>query len=232
MLDDADLRQPYDEQDLVERQVARYGRLERQYGALLARWGVGRILSGEQRRNLEQELLLARTQTGRLIRDVGQACHRGEIWQAVGQSGDAFRHAEMVVQSRLNNFLVADSILFLSWATLFVGQDRAGRTAVLLMLSGLSAVLSLLWTLLGSRERRFLQLHHHLVADLEDRLPNRYRNYWFVRTLRTRRSIELDPGGRIELGLSGAYVSSGVLLVIAPIAFAVASGILIWASLP
>jgi hypothetical protein len=58
----------------------------------------------------------------------------------------AYQHAEAIVQSRLYNFLFADSILLLSWAAVFAAASpRVGKQLVLAALALLSTLLSMLW---------------------------------------------------------------------------------------
>ena len=52
------------------------------------------------------------------------------IMHAVEVAINGFRHMEVIVQSRLQNFLVADSILLAGWATVFASQ-RNGKLALL-----------------------------------------------------------------------------------------------------
>jgi hypothetical protein len=94
-----------------------------------------------------------------------------DIWQAVSQANAFVRHAETIAQTRFNNYLVADSLLLLAWATLFAGEGPDGSGLVQVVLAALSAVLGFFWMVLGTRQEKFLKLHlMHLVA-LEQLLP-------------------------------------------------------------
>jgi hypothetical protein len=96
---------------------------------------------------------------------VGDKPRPEDIWQAVSQASAFVRHAETIAQTRFNNYLVADSLLLLAWATLFAGQQRDGSGRVLVVLAALSAVLGFFWVVLGTRQEKFLKLHWmHLVA--------------------------------------------------------------------
>jgi tryptophan-rich sensory protein len=74
-----------------------------------------------------------------------------DIWQAVSVASAFVRHAETIAQTRFNNYLVADSLLLLAWATIFAGQRSGYSQLVLIVLAALSAVLSLFWIILGTR---------------------------------------------------------------------------------
>src|SRR5690349_8026716 len=76
---------------------------------------------------------------------------------------ESAERAEGLAQSRLNNFLLADSIVFLSWATLFGTGHGTGRVPVLLGLACLSSILSLMWMGLGYRLWMFIELRLHVV---------------------------------------------------------------------
>jgi hypothetical protein len=71
-----------------------------------------------------------------------------------------YHHAETITQTRLYNFLMADSILLLSWATIFAasGESRY-RPFVLACLAVLSLAFSWAWAIFGRRHRKFLKLH-------------------------------------------------------------------------
>lgn len=92
-----------------------------------------------------------------------------DIWQAVSQASAFVRHAETIAQTRFNNYLVADSLLLLAWATLFSGQ-RPGSRLVLIVLAALSAVLGFFWMILGTRQGKFLKLHLTHLVTLEHSL--------------------------------------------------------------
>lgn len=70
------------------------------------------------------------------------------ILRLLDSSRGGTRHAEIVTQTRLYNFLFCDSILILSWATVFSSSPE-NRTHVLIILSGLSLLLSAAYAVLG-----------------------------------------------------------------------------------
>jgi hypothetical protein len=86
------------------------------------------------------------------------------------------RHAEIVTQTRLYNFLFCDSILILAWATVFSSDFVQGaRTHVLVMLSGVSFLLGVAYAFLGHRACAFLRMHYDVDAYLETFVPVDFR---------------------------------------------------------
>src|SRR4051794_10044011 len=108
-----------------------------------------------------------------------------EMLHAIAIATEGFRHMEEIGQHRLHNFLVGDTILLLGWATLFEIGNRPevangpeiphslARGIVLVIFAALSALLSFLWTILGLRERKFLDLQMGIVVNLETLLLGR-----------------------------------------------------------
>ena len=96
-----------------------------------------------------------------------------EVIHLIDMATQGFRHAEIIVQSRLNNFLLAASILCLSWATMYAGGIR--QHLILALLPSLGAILSIFWYFLGSRQPKFLQLHMNIVSTLERKLEKEFR---------------------------------------------------------
>src|SRR5205807_2575183 len=60
---------------------------------------------------------------------------RDELWRRIEHASSWALQGEVTIQTRFGNFLLADSILLLSWSTVYAGSARAGRTAVLIVLS-------------------------------------------------------------------------------------------------
>jgi hypothetical protein len=91
--------------------------------------------------------------------------------EAVSSAHSADQHAETIVQSRLSNFLLAISVLFLAWTSAFSAADELWRGPVLTVLSLLMTCLSVLWTIMGGRQRKFISLHYDVMFSLEEKLP-------------------------------------------------------------
>ena len=82
----------------------------------------------------------------------------------------SIHHAESVVQTRLYNFLVANSILLLSWVTIFTTPDRPLRSVLLVGASAVSFLFSLLFLAAGERQRRRIQFWNSEAEQTEARL--------------------------------------------------------------
>jgi hypothetical protein len=142
------------------------------------------------------------------------------IWQAVSVASAFVQHAETIAQTRFNNYLVADSLLLLAWATLFSGQGPDSSRLVLIVLAALSAVLSFFWIILGTRQEKFLKLHSTYLVSLEQSLPS---SFWIggpMNDLRDGKQVSINsqsiPRLRwIEQGITPTMLISigpGVLL--------------------
>ena len=141
-----------------------------------------------------------------------------------------YQHAEAVVQSRLYNFLFADSILLLSWASVYSGGTSSSKWLVLASLALLSAVLGICWSVLGLRHRKFLFVLTQVIDDIEKRLPLEWRV--------AERITMLQEGGKVkarghdyELNWLEKSAKSRNLGVVAPLVMAAASLFLLCISL-
>jgi hypothetical protein len=167
--------------------------------------------------------------------DVGIA----EFVHVLNIATEGYRYMEEIGQHRLHNFLVGDTILLLGWATLFEignrpdGGHRAERGIVLVILATLSALLSFLWTILGLRERKFLELQMHLVCNLEKILVGRsgdatLKGTSLIKRLQEGKPVHLPNSDKtLKLSWAQCRMKSRNLAVYAPFAFGVASLLLI-----
>ena len=90
----------------------------------------------------------------------------------IADASAGFRHAEVVVQQRLYNFLMAESILLLASAATIAVEETSGRRWLILAVSGLGVLIGLAWTVLGHRQRWFIDLHIRIVQQLEERFEH------------------------------------------------------------
>jgi hypothetical protein len=80
-------------------------------------------------------------------------------------------HAENTTWTRSSNFLLANSILMLAWATIFSSSLCDQRKAVFLfLLSSLGFVLSFVWAPFSYRSRRYLESFRKTGIALEQNL--------------------------------------------------------------
>ena len=84
---------------------------------------------------------------------------------AIDIATETFRNYEEIVQARLQNFLMADTILFAGWAAVFAedANRRGPEAVVLVVLAFLSALLGVFWGIVGLRQRRFLDLQMDIL---------------------------------------------------------------------
>ena len=149
------------------------------------------------------------------------------IWHAVDLASAFVRHAESIAQTRFNNFLVADSLLLLAWATLFAGERPGGSSVALFTLAGLSAVLSFFWIILGTRQRKFFELHSTHFVTLERSLP---RSSWIGRPmedLRDGECVSINSKSVLRLGWIEKWITPTMLIIIGPVVLLVISLILV-----
>src|SRR4030042_3536112 len=76
-------------------------------------------------------------------------------------------HAENTSWTRIINFLTADSILMLAWATIFASSDSADKAWVLIIMSLVGFLLSIAWAPFGSRGRRYHRRYVDIAKALE-----------------------------------------------------------------
>jgi hypothetical protein len=166
-----------------------------------------------------------------------------EMLHSLDIATEGFRHMEEIGQHRLHNFLVGDTILLVGWATLFEIGNRPGaehgpeRAIVLVIFAVLSALLSFLWTILGRRERKFLDLQMGIVCDLETMLWDRSKLNALkitdpIRNLQNGEEVSIPCSGKkVELSRTQRIMKSRNLAVWAPFAFGIASLLLIVVSI-
>jgi hypothetical protein len=147
-----------------------------------------------------------------------------ELLTRVADANAGFRHAEVIVQQRLYNFLMAESILLLAAAAILANSViDLSRALFLFTVSLLGFVLSVAWAILGYRERIFLNLHMEIVESLEQQIEDpRYRVSEPIAHLRDGKKV-IFPISKKEVELSGMlrFMHSSHVLIGAPIAFGV-----------
>ncbi len=79
-------------------------------------------------------------------------------------------HAENTSWTRIINFLTADSILMLAWATIFASSDLANKAWVLIIMSLVGFLLSIVWAPFGSRGRRYFKRYVDIAKALEQNI--------------------------------------------------------------
>lgn len=152
------------------------------------------------------------------------------LWRAAERATNWALQGEVTVQSRFGNFLLADSFLLLSWATVYSGSVASGsaRTAVLATLAIVSVLLGAAFALLGSRYAKYVHLQWELATQAERKLPKRFRFGERVDELRHHKPVTVVDGGRTyQLSTVERWVSISRLLVWAPAALCVTSFVLL-----
>lgn len=143
---------------------------------------------------------------------------------AAAQAGVA--HAEIVVQQRLNNFLLAASILLLGASATIVADPTAGRRFLMVSLAFVGIALSISWAFLGLRMIKFIQLNQEILEGIESGFVGDAD--WLgvnKKIAQLRRGEEVVcPVSRsvLRLGYMEKWIRSSNLLAIAPVAFCVA----------
>ena len=150
------------------------------------------------------------------------------LWRAADRASRWALEGQASVQSRFGNFLLADSFLLLSWATVYAGGSRtASRMIVLAVLATVSALLGAAYALLGSRYAKYDRLQWELAAAAERQLPEELRLIDRVDALRRSHAADGPGGSRHELSAAERLVSISDLLVWAPVALCAASLVLL-----
>ena len=150
------------------------------------------------------------------------------LWRTADRASSWALQGQVTVQSRFGNFLLADSFLLLSWATVYSGGARTtSRTVVLAVLALTSVFLCAVFALLGSRYAKYDRLQLDLAAEAEGRLPEGLRLIDRVDALRQNQITEGPTGKRYELSRAEQLVSISKLLVWAPATLCLTSVILL-----
>ena len=146
---------------------------------------------------------------------------------------ERYNFYENIVQTRLQSFVLADSVLILAWATLY-GSDPPGRddTSVALVgLAFLSLVFSVMWTILGFRQNSFLLLQMDIVLHLEAKVSDEFRITEPVYQLQRGDPYVLKhvrPVGRaLQLRQATLHSASRHLAIFTPISFGIVSALLL-----
>jgi hypothetical protein len=149
------------------------------------------------------------------------------LWRAADRASTWALQGQASVQSRFGNFLLADSFLLLSWATVYSdGTRTASRTVVLAVLALTSALLAAAYALLGSRYAKYDRLQWEVAAEAERLLPEHLTLIDRIHTLRQNAAAEGPTGERYVLSSAERLVSIPRLLVWAPAALCVTSLVL------
>ena len=147
----------------------------------------------------------------------------------LAEAGAAFRHAEVIVQQRLYNFLMAASILLLAGAAPMVTEPTHRTTLFMITASALGLVLSCAWTGLGYRQRTFVDLLAEIIQDLESRLPRELRVWEPVANLRAGKNVVFPVSKRkVQLPRHERLLRSSNLLFVTPVVFGLAFFVLLW----
>jgi hypothetical protein len=152
---------------------------------------------------------------------------------AINWAMDSYKNGESQVQSRLNNFLLAASILFLAWATIYVAPASRTRVPVLITLSILGAFFSLFWWLLALRERNFFKIIMDIILYLESYIEAKEFRIWTLSSqLQQGNSVKLHTEDKmIKHGFKEMIITSRSVVVLTPAVFGIAFLILVVVSI-
>lgn len=134
----------------------------------------------------------------------------GELYASLVQM---IIHAENITWNRFYNFLVFNTILVLSWATVWIANSPQSRTVVLVAICILGGLSGIFWGALGYRGRTFLNEYMKMAAEFEADLavwPNNIERYRHAT-----RALALRDS------LSYSWAGSRVLLISGPLSFTV-----------
>jgi hypothetical protein len=151
------------------------------------------------------------------------------LLNALDWANGSYRNAESLIQSRLNNYLFAASILFLAWAAIYVSPESGTRVAVLITLSLLGVVFSTFWWLLALRQRLFFTVTMDFILYLESLLDvEEFRIATTISQLQKGHSVKLLTEDKtVKLGFLEMRLTSRSLVVLSPAVFGIAFLILV-----
>jgi hypothetical protein len=101
------------------------------------------------------------------VRERGNMADKIDIGSLYSVISNLETYSEQSRWNRLNTFLLFESIIILSWATLF-SQDGCKPTFLLVMLSLLGTMLGPFWAVLGNRSSKYQTAMHKVAYELED----------------------------------------------------------------
>ena len=150
----------------------------------------------------------------------------------IAEASAWYRHAEVVVQQRLNNFLVVATILLAAIGAVLAATPPASPTEAasivlvkhranfVLGLSFIGTLLGIAYMVLGARQQRFVQLHKDMVMHLGKAIESHELQF-------LREFTQLQDGMEVRFPHSGERVKlhalqqfgTSSLLVLAPGAF-------------
>jgi hypothetical protein len=150
---------------------------------------------------------------------------------AIADAANWFRHAEIVVQQRFYNFLMAESILLLAAAAVLASDSLISRRVFVGTLASVGIVLSIAWTILGIRQKKFVDLHMDIIENLERQIDSQYKVLRVATPIaELRRGTTNNPidGTTITLSRNQLITRSSNLLWVGPIAFGIAFIVLLF----
>ncbi|MCI0721559.1 MAG: hypothetical protein L0338_21690 [Acidobacteria bacterium] len=164
-----------------------------------------------------------------------QACDQDErdqdeLFRALQIASEYYRHGEMLVQSRMYNFLFAVSVLLLGWATLY-SKEPPSPTIILQLFAGTALFISLAFSAWGRRAEKFQALHRDRILALESKLPEPLKIMNSIAQLQqegsVRRRWEKDQKKEIRFRWYEKHARAGFIAVGAPLALAIVSFVLL-----
>ena len=151
-----------------------------------------------------------------------------DLLQLIAEATANYRSAEAIIQQRLNNFLMAESILLLASAAIVSTSSSTGKQVLVLVVSVLGAGLGLVWTGLGVRQKVFLDLHMEIILWLEGLDGRLWRVNQPIADLRDGKEVTFPLSHRkVKLSGSERAFRSSNLAALVPFAFALTFTVLL-----
>ena len=120
-------------------------------------------------------------------------------------------YSEQSRWSRLNSYLVVNSILLVAWATVFASQSGNNRSCVLAVLCLPGIILGIIWAFLGERSSQYLDILHSSIEKFEKSIPVEMSLRPFLVVAGPREKIR--EGGKFNKLTSSRAIVIGVPLV-------------------
>ena len=146
-----------------------------------------------------------------------------DLLTVIDWANGSYRNAESLIQSRLNNYLFAASILFLAWAAIYVSQESVTRIPVLITLSVLGTVFSIFWWLLALRQRHIFTVTMDIILYLESFLDvDEFRISTMLSRLQKGNPVKLLTEDKtVKLGFIEMLLTSRSLVIYSPAVFGI-----------
>lgn len=142
--------------------------------------------------------------------------------QALILASENTRHADAIIQSRLSNFLLIETILFAAWIGIYASNDDILKQVILIIISITGKLIGLLTFGLGLRQQKFYELHGAITREIEAKIADDdFSVGKRIEDLRSGKTVRLQNGNIFKLSGAEKIIKSKCLIIFPPALFAI-----------